>query len=69
MSPYSVVWLVIFVAIGVTEYVALVHGTFADTLTGTAVRLMLANRWVMWLVPTLLLGLAWHLMYEALRTR
>lgn len=65
MRPAAWFWLAWALAGVLFEAVALWRGVYADTFTGNARTLMLASPWLLWLIPTLVIGLAVHLLIEA----
>ena len=68
MRLYTALWIA-WAIVGLLVEASAIHGrTFENTLSGHLVGVMRASPWLAWLVPTLVVGLAIHLMLEAFRT-
>ena len=68
MKLYTCLWIAWALAGLLIEGSAIYRRVFEDTLSGHLVGVMRASPWLAWLGPTLVVGLAIHLMLEAFRT-
>lgn len=67
MTRFTLAWTVWLLAFVVIEWAAYVHGGYRETATGHCVRAMLSNGWLMVAVPLVFVGIAIHVLADALR--
>ena len=67
VRPFTVLWVFLLLQFAVVEWAAYKHGGYAATATGHLVSLMLGNAWLFILVPLVFVGVAIHLLADAVR--